>query len=219
MTTVTPLGHTVPVDDWKSFQGDVALKMIYEHTSAHGKAGYRVLRKSIVNSSAMSADELSDVLEYLCCRGFTGANHDSAWLTEAGWHFVRTSPWSLEGATSQEAVAKFVEAVRSSEHAVVPLAREHIVSAAIRVDGIAVEGYAPYKVVLSVERPGRHHHVAWWLGAHEVLGDEQRDQGFITNTGRFVDRKEGCIIARAAGQLEGRTKTGGENTLYSEDLW
>ena len=93
---------------------------------------------------------------------------------------------------------------------------EHIVSAAIRVPGIDVDGYKPYHVVLSVERPGRHHHVAWFLGSHGV---DHPDQGFITNTGRFVDRKEGCIIARDAGQLEGRTKTGGEHTLYSEDLW
>lgn len=96
--------------------------------------------------------------------------------------------------------------------------RETIVAAAIRVPSSVVEGYAPYHVILSVPRPGRHHHVAWWLGEHAGYVDE-RDQGFLTNSGRFVDREEGCRIARAAGQLDGRTKTGGEDTLFSEDVW
>lgn len=43
------------------------------------------------------------------------------------------------------------------------------------------------------------------------------EQGFVTDTGRFVDRKEGCRIARAANQLI--QKTGGPDTLYTEDLW
>ena len=93
---------------------------------------------------------------------------------------------------------------------------ETIVAAAIQVDGILVEGYAPYKVVLSVERPGRHHHVAWFLGTHGV---DHPDQGFLTNTGRYVDRQEAYVIAKAAGQILVKTGSAHVPTLYSEDVW
>lgn len=93
---------------------------------------------------------------------------------------------------------------------------ETVVAAAIRVDGITVEGYAPYKVVLSVPRPGRHHHVAWFLGTHAV---EHHDQGFLTSTGRFVDRYEAYTIADAAGQILVKTGSTHVPALFSEDVW
>lgn len=43
------------------------------------------------------------------------------------------------------------------------------------------------------------------------------EQGFWTDRDRFVDRKEACELARAAGQI--RTKHGPEGVLFSEDLW
>ena len=43
-------------------------------------------------------------------------------------------------------------------------------------------------------------------------------QGFVTTKdNRFVDRKEACSIARAAGQI--KVKHGPTWLLYSEDLW
>lgn len=39
-------------------------------------------------------------------------------------------------------------------------------------------------------------------------------QGFLTNTNRFVDRKEGAMIAMIAGQVKDQ-----KITLYSEDLY
>lgn len=44
-------------------------------------------------------------------------------------------------------------------------------------------------------------------------------QGFIDNTGQFLDRKEAYKVAKAAGQI--LKKTGSENSveLYSEDLY
>ena len=42
-------------------------------------------------------------------------------------------------------------------------------------------------------------------------------QGFLTNTGRFVDRKEAYRIALAAGQITGKNGYCGE--LFSEDLY
>ena len=42
-------------------------------------------------------------------------------------------------------------------------------------------------------------------------------QGFITNKGRFVDRKEAYKIAYAAGQID--SSNGADNELFSEDLY
>lgn len=66
----------------------------------------------------------------------------------------------------------------------------------------------------SMPKPNRHHNVIRMIG-----GIEDEDlQGFITNTGRFVDRVEGLAIALAANQvLDVKNIRGG--LLYSEDLW
>ncbi len=48
-------------------------------------------------------------------------------------------------------------------------------------------------------------------------GEEQlagRHQGFLTSTGRFVDRVEGMALARAAGQTDSD-----KSQLFSEDLY
>jgi hypothetical protein len=55
------------------------------------------------------------------------------------------------------------------------------------------------------------------------FADRRREghaQGFLTSTGRFVDREEAKHIARATGQYrhrEGRSADWHE--LYSEDVW
>jgi len=82
--------------------------------------------------------------------------------------------------------------------------------------------------VHTVPRPGRHHTVLNALPNH-IGRRAERDQGFVTSTGRFVDRIEGAAIALAAGQVIGRDNEG-ERTgpsdhlnwppnLYSEDMW
>lgn len=101
---------------------------------------------------------------------------------------------------------------------------ECIVAAALRVrfsfDDSAYEPHhhRPSELVLSVPRPGRHGDV--FLGARFGLAADAAaaEQGFITNTGRFVDRKEGYPLAQSAGQIitHGSSCPG---TLYSEDLW
>ena len=72
--------------------------------------------------------------------------------------------------------------------------------------------------VFSIVRPFRHHDVIKLIsaaGKGPVTGTDI--QGFVTNTGRFVDRQEGCAIARAAGQIV--VKHGPDDTLFSEDMW
>lgn len=72
--------------------------------------------------------------------------------------------------------------------------------------------------VYSVPRPGRHHDVCHKMVLEYGLPTEaQHNQGFVTNTGRFVDRREACIIATAAGQIKNKTFPLYE--LFSEDMW
>jgi hypothetical protein len=86
---------------------------------------------------------------------------------------------------------------------------ETIDRAAIQYDG----------VVYSVARPGRHHNVIRSMVAQGLPNEAMRlqNQGFITSSGRFVDRKEAAIVARFAGQII-REPTP-PNMLTSEDVW
>lgn len=57
----------------------------------------------------------------------------------------------------------------------------------------------------------RHHNC---LHQSTLVSKNPRHQGFLTNKGRFVDRKEGAEIAYAAKQIWEP-----KETLYSEDLY
>ncbi len=97
---------------------------------------------------------------------------------------------------------------------------EKIVRAALRDP-------ADNDMIYHVPSPERHHHI--FEQTAKLFGIPNRtigwDQGFIAEkevdgigkVWRFVDRHEACKIAREAGQI--KTKTGGEDELYSEDVW
>lgn len=73
-------------------------------------------------------------------------------------------------------------------------------------------------VVYSMKPPNRHwnivHAMAEELGLKQVATHEQ---GFLTSDGYFLRRKMAFYVAEEAGQL--KQKTGGADTLYSEDVW
>ena len=87
--------------------------------------------------------------------------------------------------------------------------RETITRAAISYNGVAY----------SVPRPGRHHNVIHVMMAAGLPTEAMclRNQGFLTSTGRFVDRYEAARIARAAGQII--RKPTPPDLLTSEDVW
>mgnify|MGYP003418770134 FL=1 len=68
----------------------------------------------------------------------------------------------------------------------------------------------------------RHGQCMWTMGSLTGLrsvtnaedGVGEYEQGFLTNTNRFVDRSEGAKIAFESGQIDKEIKT-----LYSEDLY
>lgn len=75
--------------------------------------------------------------------------------------------------------------------------------------------------VFTLPAPARHCDVMSFMRNEKVRPGECR-QGFVTSSGRFVDRRIGYRLAEAAGQLlpqnrPGHTPTPG--TLYTEDLW
>lgn len=78
-------------------------------------------------------------------------------------------------------------------------------------------------VIVSVERPGRHHHIIHTLarqGMDIPIGSKERGhiQGFVTSEGNFVDREQAYRLAKQNGQLpEDFRRSSG--ILYSEDLW
>lgn len=73
------------------------------------------------------------------------------------------------------------------------------------------------ELVYTLPKPARHHNIL-----HEIMpyprNFEYDIQGFITDTGRFVDRYEAWDIAVANDQIYRRC--GGDNgRLFSENLW
>lgn len=77
----------------------------------------------------------------------------------------------------------------------------------------------PYYLTISSPPPARHStlmHPFITLSGTRIPAN---DQGFLTSTGEFVDRKQAYKIAIAAGQPMIDHSSRVEGTLYSEDLW
>lgn len=84
------------------------------------------------------------------------------------------------------------------------------------IEGVAIS----YKgEIHQLPRPNRHHNVIREIAKKNGVGIQGRDvQGFITNTGRFVNRSTALAIALKAGQvLDVNNIRAGR--LFSEDLW
>lgn len=84
------------------------------------------------------------------------------------------------------------------------------------------EGTGKVITIYSVAAPG--HHAECILFANSLLKtplhtvpNTLTKQGFLTNTGRFVDRTEGFAIATKPHQII--TKHGTSDMLFSEDMW
>lgn len=89
---------------------------------------------------------------------------------------------------------------------------ERIVAAAIEIEGL----------VISLPQPARHGQVHAACDAARIPVDVylRGTQGFLTSTGRFVNRVMAKHIAHRAGQHQMRPeKDRNQRDLYSEDLW
>ena len=85
---------------------------------------------------------------------------------------------------------------------------ERIISAAIHWQG----------VICSLPSPARHHSLFHALHSAGAEGPIVCEQGFLTSTGRFVNRVEAKHIAEAVGQIRTNAKPH-PRELFSEDLW
>ena len=74
-------------------------------------------------------------------------------------------------------------------------------------------------IVYTLPAPARHHHVIKLIvdsvGKYKPA---KEDQGFITDGGKFVTRKQAAILALACGQVK-RLIEPSTGELFSEDLW
>lgn len=88
--------------------------------------------------------------------------------------------------------------------------QEIIICAAIRMsDGYLVRGHRHHNCIRTASEIPKYEGEKWH-------GD---DQGFITSTGRYVDRKEAFEIASKANQLKYDLSRATTKELYSEDLY
>lgn len=91
-----------------------------------------------------------------------------------------------------------------------------IVAAACRIR--QGSGCGQDDLVISMAMPYRHSHIIQRMflrfGIENVQPD---DQGFVTDDGKFVDRKEAKRIAIAANQV--RIDRTLHDELFSENLW
>lgn len=66
-------------------------------------------------------------------------------------------------------------------------------------------------VIISMAPPSTHQIIL------DKTGARSGERGFMTSTGRFVNRREALIVAVKAGQVHGIFD--GLDELYGEDLW
>lgn len=76
-----------------------------------------------------------------------------------------------------------------------------------------------YGATISLPPPARHHTILQSMDNVMLLDAtlvQPKQQGFITDTGRFVNRVEAYYLAYTAGQIINGSQG---PQLYSEDLW
>ena len=108
--------------------------------------------------------------------------------------------------------------------------KEYILCAAIWYKDIplkkVIEGVLPKNCNVGIVVLGHRHGQCMWTmgsltGLRSVTNGEDSvgdyEQGFLTNTNKFVGRKEAWLIAKEANQII--KQSGGEGVLYSEDLY
>jgi len=85
---------------------------------------------------------------------------------------------------------------------------ESIVGAAVQWQGL----------VFCLPPPKRHHDILHLMTAIGLPKIAHQEQGFLTNTGRYVNRLDALEIAKAAGQNP-KMANAPYLGLFSEDLW
>lgn len=92
-----------------------------------------------------------------------------------------------------------------------------------RIVAVAVTkpiGKTGQRLTFTLPAPARHHDVLQLMYLAGLPQDHETEQGFLTDTGRFIRRKPAKIMAERAGQLKPRQPSQYDGPeLFSEDLW
>lgn len=101
--------------------------------------------------------------------------------------------------------------------------KEYIICSAVYIDDNKEYVHKPKNIKTGFVICGRRHHDCYYIlhlmmPNHEYK-EERNNQGFLTNTNRFVDRKEAFQIARCASQLRLKGEWDKDSILTSEDLY
>lgn len=101
--------------------------------------------------------------------------------------------------------------------------KEYILCAAIHVKDDMEYEHQPKNIETGFVICGRRHHNCYMTlsfipGADKLMVGRE-GQGFLTNTDRYVDRKEGYQIAKSANQILIDYHEPEEPILISEDLY
>jgi hypothetical protein len=84
-----------------------------------------------------------------------------------------------------------------------------------RITEVAIKLVSCQGLIFSLRNPNRHCNVFDMMGSYREEFRQGVDiQGFVTDSGRFVNRKEAAKIAFAAGQTPVK-----HDVLFSEDVW
>jgi hypothetical protein len=99
---------------------------------------------------------------------------------------------------------------------IVTQSNEYILCAAIHYDDGIERIHQPENIKTGIVVCGRRHHNCLIIFTQFSYDRDKTKfkQGFLTNTDRFVTRKEAAHIAYKCGQINKQLKT-----LFSEDLW
>lgn len=82
-----------------------------------------------------------------------------------------------------------------------------------KIIGVALRRY---DLIVYQPRPARHHHLIRGLSRSGVDFVTDWEQGFLSDAGTFLTRREAAELALASGAVEAPHSP---DELFSEDLW
>jgi hypothetical protein len=145
------------------------------------------------------------------------------------WYGDRISALKFtRGAFAKDSIAyhaygievEVLELAKSKLDQIIPTSDiEYILCAAIWFDDGKFYEHQPINIPSGIVLCGWRHgcifpQIGGLVSERQQLGIHEKEQGFVTNKNRFVDRKEGRKIAFESGQTDEET-----GQLFSEDLW
>lgn len=155
-------------------------------------------------------------------------------MLEAGKYAIKGCPSTFERDEADVAYRAMLSAaptVNARAPAVPDDVREAVETGKEKIVGVAIlmpfrtkDLHDPRPTFAAAPKPARHHHVLHQLTLLKLREPPEtrldQGQGFVTSTGRYVDREEAWWIAQRADQLLPCAPTDGNGgTLYSEDVW